>query len=167
MMVLCNEFAFNTFGLILSWFEITGNETLQKETILIQISIHSISRSGVNPGQHFSMADGGTIGFLTYWKRTQKTRICCRLCYCSGLVCTCSVATRVYKKLNWAKNHRTTVLDLSWLFCGFAWESISRTSPLILLHCTFKYTPLVLCALFNNKYLPMPVDLFGIPFYSI
>lgn len=82
MMVLCNVYAFNIIALILSWFEITGNETLQKETILIQISIHSVSRSGVNPGQHFSMADGGTIDFLTYWKRTQKIRICCRLSNC-------------------------------------------------------------------------------------
>lgn len=82
MMILCNEFAFNIIGLILSRFEITPNETLQKETILIQISIHSVSRSGMNPGQHFSMADGGTIAFQTYWKRTQETRISYRLSYC-------------------------------------------------------------------------------------
>lgn len=66
MMLFYNEFALNIIGLILSWFEMTANETLQKETILIQISLHSVSRSGTNPGQHFCMADGGTIGFQTY-----------------------------------------------------------------------------------------------------
>lgn len=81
-MVLCNEFAFDIICLILSWFEITANEKLQKETILIQISIHSVSRRGMNPGQHFSMADDGTIGFQTYWKKPQNTRIFYRLSYC-------------------------------------------------------------------------------------
>lgn len=71
MMLLCNEFALNIIGLILSWTEITANETLQKESILIQINIHPVSRNGMNPGQPrtFSMADGGTIDFQTYWKR--------------------------------------------------------------------------------------------------
>lgn len=36
----------------------------------------------MNPGQHFSMADDGPIGFQTYWNKTQKTSIFYGLSYC-------------------------------------------------------------------------------------